>query len=456
MAMATGQSRLGSPTKEQNIKQRITSSSEKMAAAAEQHMNSEVSFSFEEAIRNIVPGTTDEDILFMRQNKNCRIAWAKFVVKLIELGADKFNAQMKLIPRDIQNQIEQVINPISADLEAAPIALARFILTPVEAYFPLLHCLSITIEKDEIYGCSVFQIIEKIMKGRVDVFKQREDALELCAPDRIIEFLRCLQIDFTDPITQPLFVMLLQRYDIGYSVFSIVYLWLNSFHRNVIIPDTQQCPLLGDDIARQTSATTSHTTQNGSVINVSTSVLPRGIHLGSCQASILDTSVTLTNLSDLEGGKYRLYHGTDLVAATEIVENGIDFAKGSTHSDFGQGFYATPDLSCALSYAILTANSTHGIPVIIELHVDETYLGQNQSLNGENWAAVVSAFRRGPFPSDLRNVRSSPVLSGRISANGGRIDLGQNPIPSDLVQHCFKTDDATDNICLKSVVRFHT
>ena len=38
-----------------------------------------------------------------------------------------------------------------------------------------------------------------------------------------------------------------------------------------------------------------------------------------------------------------LFHGTNEIAAIDIVENGINLAKCSNFTDFGKGFYATKD-----------------------------------------------------------------------------------------------------------------
>ncbi|WP_303817921.1 hypothetical protein [Selenomonas ruminantium] len=48
----------------------------------------------------------------------------------------------------------------------------------------------------------------------------------------------------------------------------------------------------------------------------------------------------------------KLYHGTDLFSAEQILQKGIDITAGRKGLDFGTGFYVTPrkggDLICCL------------------------------------------------------------------------------------------------------------
>ena len=46
-----------------------------------------------------------------------------------------------------------------------------------------------------------------------------------------------------------------------------------------------------------------------------------------------------------------LYHGTDEKSAMTILEDGIDLYAGNIHTDFGQGFYLTPDIAMATQWA---------------------------------------------------------------------------------------------------------
>ena len=40
----------------------------------------------------------------------------------------------------------------------------------------------------------------------------------------------------------------------------------------------------------------------------------------------------------------KLYHGTDFTSAYAIASNGVDLSYSKNFSDFGKGFYTTPDL----------------------------------------------------------------------------------------------------------------
>ena len=48
----------------------------------------------------------------------------------------------------------------------------------------------------------------------------------------------------------------------------------------------------------------------------------------------------------------KLYHGTISSGAENIIKNGINFKRGKSKVDFGQGFYTTPSFSFAKNTAI--------------------------------------------------------------------------------------------------------
>ncbi len=64
-----------------------------------------------------------------------------------------------------------------------------------------------------------------------------------------------------------------------------------------------------------------------------------------------------------------LYHGTTLSNAENIAHNGIDIAKSHIRTDFGHGFYATPDRTCAVNWAI--KKSQFERPGVVYLYFDE-------------------------------------------------------------------------------------
>lgn len=50
-------------------------------------------------------------------------------------------------------------------------------------------------------------------------------------------------------------------------------------------------------------------------------------------------------------GTVRVYHGTQLCHAMDIIENGVNLSKSNMYLDFGKGFYLTPDISMAKNMA---------------------------------------------------------------------------------------------------------
>ena len=66
-----------------------------------------------------------------------------------------------------------------------------------------------------------------------------------------------------------------------------------------------------------------------------------------------------------------LYHGTDLESAKEICGGNIDVKKGSSHTDFGQGFYTTDDKDRAIRWAYRKAKVRKSKPALITLYFDE-------------------------------------------------------------------------------------
>lgn len=69
-----------------------------------------------------------------------------------------------------------------------------------------------------------------------------------------------------------------------------------------------------------------------------------------------------------------LYHGTDDKSANNIVKNGIDLYSGSLHTDFGPGFYTTPDIKLAEIWAKRKGIFSRG--AVVSYVIDEEYLGK--------------------------------------------------------------------------------
>ena len=80
-----------------------------------------------------------------------------------------------------------------------------------------------------------------------------------------------------------------------------------------------------------------------------------------------------------------LYHGTDEQSAKGIISQGVDLFAGSIHTDFGPGFYTTPDFDLAQKWAERKGIFTRG--AVISYRIEEL------KIEGRN--AVLEAFRSG-------------------------------------------------------------
>lgn len=67
-----------------------------------------------------------------------------------------------------------------------------------------------------------------------------------------------------------------------------------------------------------------------------------------------------------------LYHGTDEKSAKSILQSGIDLYAGNERSDFGQGFYTTPDFSMACTWA--NRKGIFSRPAVVSFLFDDDYL----------------------------------------------------------------------------------
>lgn len=56
-----------------------------------------------------------------------------------------------------------------------------------------------------------------------------------------------------------------------------------------------------------------------------------------------------------EVGCVRLYHATSEASVADIVYNGIDVSRSAPTTDFGKGFYMTPEIGCALHFLLAEA-----------------------------------------------------------------------------------------------------
>lgn len=130
----------------------------------------------------------------------------------------------------------------------------------------------------------------------------------------------------------------------------------------------------------------------------------------------------LEHLSDLQArfnafpcqmGHVRLFHGADKLGIGSIIMHGIDHDSRTSLSgtDFGQGFYTTPDLWMASKIAGLDG-------AIVAFDVPQEALDNvtEDIAYPEPWTAIV---RNNILFSRLASRPSRPVLSGRISKHKG-------------------------------------
>lgn len=83
----------------------------------------------------------------------------------------------------------------------------------------------------------------------------------------------------------------------------------------------------------------------------------------------------------------KLYHGTDLSQAENIIKKGVDIKIGRKYLDFGQGFYLTPSFDQAKNWAGHIAVSS---PCVLEFELNTVGLSV-KSFNEPDleWATFV-------------------------------------------------------------------
>ena len=148
-------------------------------------------------------------------------------------------------------------------------------------------------------------------------------------------------------------------------------------------------------------------------------------------------------------GCLRLYHATSLNSVTSIVRNGIDRNMCLDTSDFGKGFYMTPDIDCAVHFLITEAppDHHHHPRALLVVDVDKTGLDQLRELQelrdgGAVWEAVVST-EQGPLTNEQKDrLDEAEVLIGPLTCRQeGRRHLGPTNNP-DVIwkQYAFVKD----------------
>ena len=146
-------------------------------------------------------------------------------------------------------------------------------------------------------------------------------------------------------------------------------------------------------------------------------------------------------LEDCPSDCIRLFHGTNITAATNIVTEGLDFTTFKMATDFGPSFYTTPDYNYALYWAMTKRYHQHGALVVFD--VPKTIFNQSNTLylEGDEWKQVIFCCSRSCLlhldTPLLTKLTTSPVVVGKIVANVGLVE-GVNGSPNPpLVFHYY-------------------
>ena len=122
-----------------------------------------------------------------------------------------------------------------------------------------------------------------------------------------------------------------------------------------------------------------------------------------------------------------LYHGTDEQSARSILEDGIDLFAGNIHTDFGQGFYLTPDFSMATQWAKRKGLFTRGAIVSYQFN-EEKAIQQLRCREFKEadlvWAQFIANNRNG-FRYARMMAMSENNLRGQYELVIGQIADGQ-------------------------------
>lgn len=118
-----------------------------------------------------------------------------------------------------------------------------------------------------------------------------------------------------------------------------------------------------------------------------------------------------------------VYHGSNC----DIEE--IDLTKGNRFKDFGQGFYATPDIETANRMAIKKASLFGGTPTVITYEFDDTILASNE-LNTlvfsekatEEWICFIDKNRN---RSNTYQPHNYDIVKGPIADDGVALQLSR-------------------------------
>jgi len=92
---------------------------------------------------------------------------------------------------------------------------------------------------------------------------------------------------------------------------------------------------------------------------------------GDAKDSSFERKVETILTSGIPPGHRRFFHGTDSVAAHNILHDGIRPARFVNDSDFGPAFYATENCNLAFMFSIHAAASNSGRAAILSFDVPE-------------------------------------------------------------------------------------
>ena len=123
----------------------------------------------------------------------------------------------------------------------------------------------------------------------------------------------------------------------------------------------------------------------------------------------------------------RVYHGSNIGAIENILYDGPDSGCMKMDSDFGQAFYTTLNLGCAVEYMNLARQQFPMDGAILVLDVDLETL-EKFDLHGDDatWSLIVRACRTNRIPNlsaeHKARLRNSDVIMGPIVANCHEIE----------------------------------
>jgi len=161
-----------------------------------------------------------------------------------------------------------------------------------------------------------------------------------------------------------------------------------------------------------------------------------------------------------------VFHGTNLESAIAIREQGVDLSKTSPCGDFNvkKGFYVTPDLFYAAraSQKYLFPHLEGKLAVVVfELlpRAPITYL------ESARWTRAIKENRHGisqpevdpetePDQNTTQPPKSDEILVGLNCKNPQGVVIGERPIPGNILQMCFRSEESLDFLVYKTIIPF--